>query len=156
MLGIVSLVWNIIVIIFIFFFFKQKTAYEITQVNDGMAIPRAGSPLGLVSTIELLVLGVGDQASRDIKAAQGNVRKRTLIWRGVLSVTSHCEVGRWNKNHHFTDRVGEIAVTLAFQLWIVLDLCGRRFFLNRRGRRNRLSFSARRGCSRRCAWRSCE
>jgi len=53
--------------------------------NDGMAIPRAGSPLGLVSTIELLVLGVGDQASRDIKAAQGNMRKRTLIWRGLLS-----------------------------------------------------------------------
>ena len=129
---------------------------EITHVNDGMAIPRTGSPLGLVSTIELLVLGVSDRASRDIKAAQSNMRKRTLIWRGVLSVTSHCEVGRWNKNHHLTDRVCEIAVARAFQLWIVLDLCGRRFFLNRRRRRNRLSSSARRGCSRCCAWRSCE
>src|SRR5437773_25783 len=52
---------------------------EITHVNDGMAIPRAGSPLGLVSTIELLVLGVGDQASRDIKAARGNMRKGRSI-----------------------------------------------------------------------------
>src|SRR5882724_5253120 len=76
---------------------KQKTAYEITHVDDGMAVPRAGSPLGLVRTIELLVLGVGDQASRDIKAAQGNMRKRTLIWRGVLRVISHCEFDRWNK-----------------------------------------------------------
>src|SRR5438876_7565166 len=125
---------------------------EITHVHDGMAIPRAGSPLGLVRTIELLVLGVGDQASRDIKAALGNMRKRTLIWRGVLRVTSHCEFDGWNKDHHPTERICEIAVTRAFQLWVVPDLYRRRLSLNWSLRRIRLSFSAR--CRR--GRRSCE
>src|SRR5260370_15101324 len=96
---------------------------EITHVNDGMAIPRARSAFGLMRAIELFVFGICDQASRDIKTAERDLTKWSLIWPSALGVASHRDFDRWNKDHHLTDRVCEIAEARAFQLCIVLNLC---------------------------------
>src|SRR6266404_1608051 len=52
---------------------------EITDVNDRVTIARAGGALRLVCPIELFVLGVRSQATRNVKPADSHVMEWPLV-----------------------------------------------------------------------------
>src|ERR1700719_2655947 len=72
---------------------------QAADVDDWVFFARSSSVLAGVTTIELLIVRVGNQITRNIKPAHRDMRARPFVWRCVVRLASHCEFGRWNKDH---------------------------------------------------------